>query len=160
MTTAPTFATGYYAFHPDVSINYQLKRFCDGSPTSVAELTVAARRIRSYVDYTRELLALSAVAHAGGRTLAGALYQRSAEFYMLPDDPRKEAARIGFIASMCIVFGVDHESRDCIPFRDGHLSAYRITAPDAVGAVVVFGGFDSYMEELFASQAYLVALSG
>ena len=69
-----------------------------------------ARRFRkphhwSYRDYTRELLALSDAADAAGRTLAGALYQRSAEFSMLPHDPRKDAARHRFIVAMRAVFG-------------------------------------------------------
>ncbi len=123
MTTAPSFPVGYHPFHPDVSINYQLNRFCDGSPESVVELTAAAPRITGYADYTRELLALSDAAEAGGRPLAGALYQRSAEFYMLPDDPRKEAARRRFIASMGTAFAVDDAVRDSIHYRDGYLLA-------------------------------------
>jgi len=31
MNLAPSFAIGYHSFHPDVSINYQLNRFCDGT---------------------------------------------------------------------------------------------------------------------------------
>jgi len=153
----PVFHVGYHTFHPDVSINYQLNRFCDGSPTSVAELTAVGPRIADYVDYSRELLVLANTADLAGRTLAGALYRRSAEFYLLPDDPGKEAARLGFIDSMRTVFGVDAESKDRIPYRDGELGAYRITPDHPASTLVMFGGFDSYMEELFAIQAYFVA---
>ena len=31
MNLAPTFAIGYHFFYPDVSINYQLNGFCDGT---------------------------------------------------------------------------------------------------------------------------------
>lgn len=89
MTSAPASTTGYHTFHPDVSINYQLNRFSDGTPASVGELTAAARRITGYPDYTRERLALSDAADAEGGPLASALYQRSAEFCMLPDDRAK-----------------------------------------------------------------------
>jgi pimeloyl-ACP methyl ester carboxylesterase len=160
MTSAPpppSTTIGYHDFHPDVSINYQLNRFSDGSADTVRELTAAARRISDYSDYIRELLALSDTAVAGGRPLAGALYQRSAEFYMVPDDPRKTPARLRFIAAMRAVFGVDAASRDLVPYRAGHLYSHRITPPNATGIVVMFGGFDSYLEELFASQAYFVA---
>lgn len=148
---------GFHNFHPDVSINYQLNRFSDGSPASVAELTAAGRRISGYPDYTRELLVLSDAAEAEGRLLASALYQRSAEFYMLPDDPRKDLARRRFITGMRAVFGVDETDRDLVPFEGGHLYAHRITPPGALGTVVVFGGFDSYVEELFAAQSYFVS---
>lgn len=51
-------ATGFHGFHPDVSINYQLNRFSDGSPQSVVELTAAAGRISDHLDYIRERLGL------------------------------------------------------------------------------------------------------
>lgn len=156
MAPPTSFIVGYHGFHPDVSINYQLNRFCDGSPESVAELSTAAARISDYADYRRELLALSDAAYANGRTLAGALYQRSAEFYMLPDDPRKSAARQRFIDSMREVFGVEPSDKERLPYRDRQLGAYRITPHEPIGTMVLFGGFDSYMEELFAIQAYFV----
>ena len=59
MTSAPAPNTGLHRFHPDVSINYQLDRFSDGSPLSVVEPSQAARRIDGYPDYTSERLALS-----------------------------------------------------------------------------------------------------
>jgi len=39
--------------------------------------------------------------------------------------------------------------RDRIPFGDGWLPAYRFRAENAKGTIVLFGGFDSYIEELF-----------
>jgi pimeloyl-ACP methyl ester carboxylesterase len=139
-----------------VSINYQLNRFSDGSPESVAELSAAAPRITDYADYTRELLALSDAAYADARTLAGALYLRSAEFYMLPDDRRRTTARLRFIESMREVFGVGANDKQRVPYQDRQLGAYRITADEPIGTMVLFGGFDSYMEELFATQSYFV----
>ena len=156
MSSQASFPVGFHGFHPDVSINYQLNRFSDGSPESVVELSAAALRINDYADYTRELLALSDAAYAHARTLAGALYLRSAEFYMLPDDPRKTPARLRFIESMREVFGVDANDKERVPYQDSHLGAYRITADEPTGTMVLFGGFDSYMEELFATQAYFV----
>jgi len=156
MSAQASFTIGFHAFHPDVSINYQLNRFCDGSPESVAELSTAAPGITDYADYTRELLTLSDAACANGRTLASALYLRSAEFYMLPKDRRKTAARVRFIESMRQVFGVDAGDRERVPFGNIGLGAYRITPREPIGTMVLFGGFDSYMEELFATQAYFV----
>jgi pimeloyl-ACP methyl ester carboxylesterase len=156
MAPPTSFIIGYHGFHPDVSINYQLNRFCDGSPESVAELSAAAPRISGYADYSRELLTLSEGAYANGRTLAGALYLRSAEFYMLPDDPRKSAARLRFIESMREVFGVEPSNKERVAYRGSRLGAYRMTADEPIGSLVLFGGFDSYMEELFATQAYFV----
>lgn len=156
MTSVAQFSVGYLDYHPDVSVNYQLNRFSDGSPSSVAELRAAAPRIADYADYTRELLALSDAADAGGRVLAAALYLRSAEFYMLPDDPRKTPSRLRFTESMREAFGVDAAVKERVPYGENDLGAYRITPRDPVGTMVLFGGFDSYMEELFAAQAFFV----
>ena len=157
LATGAPLATGFHRFHPDVSINYQLNRFSDGSPQSVVELTAAAGRIFDYLDYIGELLGLSEDADASGRPLAGALYQRSAEFYMLPTDPRKDASRRRFVGAMRTIYGVDGATRDLIPYGAGHLYAHRITPSGARGTVVMFGGFDSYLEELFATQRHFVA---
>jgi pimeloyl-ACP methyl ester carboxylesterase len=75
---------------------------------------------------------------------------------MLPDDPCKTSARLRFIESMREVFGVVAADKERIPYGDGHLGAYRITPHKPIGTMVLFGGFDSYVEELFAPQAYFV----
>lgn len=56
---SPKLKTGYYNIHPDVSINYQMNRFSDGSEQMLNEMREVAPRIGNYADYTREFLALS-----------------------------------------------------------------------------------------------------
>ena len=41
------------------------------------------------------------------------------------------------------------DDRDRIPYGTGWLPAYRFPVAGAKGTVVIFGGFDSYIEELF-----------
>jgi len=55
-----------------------------------------APRISDYGDFTWEVGALSADAYANGRQLPGALFLRSAEFFILPDEPAKTPARQRF----------------------------------------------------------------
>jgi len=88
-----TFTVGHHDIRPDVSVNYQLNRFSDGSAQMVAEMRGVAARIHDYHDYVRELTALSQQAFAHDRPLHGALYLRSAEFFMFPGDPAKQPAR-------------------------------------------------------------------
>jgi pimeloyl-ACP methyl ester carboxylesterase len=149
------FAVGYHAIHPDVSVNFQLNRFSDGSAEMVEAMRTVAPRINDYRDYTREISRLSSEAYEDGRLLHGALFLRSAEFYMFPDDPAKQPARLRFIQTMREVFQVPEAAHLRIPYRNGQLSAYRFTPPNPKSTILVFGGFDSYIEEWFPALMYL-----
>jgi pimeloyl-ACP methyl ester carboxylesterase len=150
-----TFAVGYHQIHADVSLNYQMNRFSTGTPDMIAEMRGVALKIRDYTDYTREFLGLSDQALQKGEVLKGAYYLRSAEFYMFPDDPRKQSARGEFVRLMRECFGITNDVHHTIPYATSVLSSYHLTNRAAQGTIVLFGGFDSYIEELFPIQLYL-----
>jgi pimeloyl-ACP methyl ester carboxylesterase len=149
------FAVGYHAIHPDVSVNFQLNRFSDGSAEMVEAMRSVAARIEDYCDYTREISRLSREAYEDGRLLHGALFLRSAEFYMFPDDPAKQPARLRFMQTMREVFQIPETEHLRIPYRNGQLYAYRFTPPNPKSTILVFGGFDSYIEEWFPALTFL-----
>jgi pimeloyl-ACP methyl ester carboxylesterase len=153
--TRVTFAVGYHRIHSDVSLNYQMNRFSTGAADMLAEMRAVAPRIRTYADYIREFLALAERALQTGEHLKGAYYLRSAEFYMFPDDPRKQSARSEFNRLMRQCYEVGDEAHHLVPYDAATLSAYRFTSPAPQGTIVLLGGFDSYIEELFAMQIYL-----
>jgi pimeloyl-ACP methyl ester carboxylesterase len=149
------FAVGYHAIHPDISVNFQLNRFSDGSAQMVEAMRSVAARIEDYRDYTREIGQLSRGAYEDGRLLHGALFLRSAEFYMFLDDPAKQPARLRFMQTMREVFGVPDAAQHRIPYGSGQLYAYRFTPPNPKSTILVFGGFDSYIEEWFPALMFL-----
>jgi pimeloyl-ACP methyl ester carboxylesterase len=148
-------AVGYHEIHPDISVNFQLNRFSDGSAEMVEAMRRAAPRITDYRDYTREISRLSREAYEDGRVLQGALFLRSAEFYMFPDDPAKEPARLKFTQTMREVFQIDETARVQVPYGGGQLYAYRLAPLTPKSTIVVFGGFDSYIEEWFPALLFL-----
>ena len=148
------FKTGYCAIHPDVGLNYQMNRFSDGSEQMISEMREVAPRIHNYDDYTREFLALSEKAYAQNRLLHAALYLRPAEFFMFAGDERKGPSRLRFIQWMKEYYQIKDTQHFNIPFENVTMNAYRFTPESAIGTIVFFGGFDSYIEELFASQLY------
>jgi pimeloyl-ACP methyl ester carboxylesterase len=148
-------AVGYHRIHPDASINYQMNRFSTGAPDMIAEMREVAPKIRDYAGYTREFLGLSEQALERGELLKAAYYLRSAEFFMFPGDQRKQAARGRFVRLMREHFGVAEDANHLVPYGSWSLSSYRFTLPAAQGAIVLFGGFDSYIEELFPILLYL-----
>jgi pimeloyl-ACP methyl ester carboxylesterase len=149
------FAVGYHEIHPDISVNFQLNRFSDGSAEMVDAMCSVAPRIKDYHDYTGELSQLSRAAYEDGRLLHGALFLRSAEFYMFPDDPAKQPARLRFTQTMREVFQIGESEPHRIPYESGQLYAYRFTPATPKSTIVVFGGFDSYIEEWFPALLFL-----
>jgi len=152
--TKEGFKIGYYTIHPDVSLNYQMNRFSDGSEQMLDEMTEVTPLIHNYADYTREFLALSEKAYAQNRLLHAACYLRSAEFFMFPDDGRKNASRLRYIQWMKEYYQIQDMQHFNIPFENITMSAYRFTPESPIGTIVFFGGFDSYIEELFGHQLY------
>jgi hypothetical protein len=106
-------------------------------------------RIGSYDDWTRELLALGDQALAEARPLPAAYLFRMAEFFIPADDPRKRPLRQRFIDLVRREHHVGDQAHELIPYQHGVLSAYRFTPDRPTGRIIVFGGFDSYIEEWF-----------
>lgn len=142
---------GYYDIHPDASINFQMNRFYNWShdPKMLSEMQDAAPKIKSYDDYIRIFLNLAEQAMAENRKLTAAFYIRGAEFYMLHEDNRKKDARERFLSIIKEYYQVDPKTRHLIPYENGKLPAYRLTPPNPKGTIILFGGFDTYIEELF-----------
>jgi alpha-beta hydrolase superfamily lysophospholipase len=143
------FPVGYYQLHPNVSLNFQMNRFWDwvGEEQMLEELRAAAPRIASYADWIREMLDLSDKALADGRHLPAAYYARMAQFFLAPDDPRHQPALQRFLDNVLAGNGVTPDDHHMVPYQQGQLSAYRFTPAQQRGTIVVFGGYDSYIEE-------------
>jgi pimeloyl-ACP methyl ester carboxylesterase len=152
MTNArDTFPIGYHTLHSDVSVNFQLNRFWNwvGEEQMLKQLRDAGQRISSYDDLTRELLALGEQALTEERPLPAAYFMRTAEFFMRADDPRRRPTRDRFVELVRRELGVGDDAHCSIPYEGAQLSAYRFTPPAPAGRLVVFGGFDSNIEEWF-----------
>jgi hypothetical protein len=144
------FPVGYHNLHPDVTLNFQLNRFWNwvGESQMLEELRRVAPSLRDYAEWTRELLALGARALGEDRMLPGAYLIRAGEFFMSADDPRRRGARRTFLDAVLREFGVGTDQHHDVAYFGRVLSAYRLTpASPPRGVIVVFGGFDSYIEE-------------
>jgi pimeloyl-ACP methyl ester carboxylesterase len=149
MGTENTFPVGYHHLHPDVGLNFQLNRFWNwvGEPAMLEDLRTVAPTITTYDDWTRRLLALGDRALNDGRALAGAYLIRMAEFFMTGEDPRQPAARGTFVKEVLTAHGIGPDQHHRVPYEGKYLSAYRLTPDRPAGRIVVFGGFDSFIEE-------------
>jgi pimeloyl-ACP methyl ester carboxylesterase len=143
------FPVGFYPLHPNVSLNFQMNRFWGwvNEKQMLEELRVAGTRIKSYDDWTREMLALSDKALSAGRRLPAAYYAKAATFFLDPSDPRVKPVFERFVDNLLAVYGVAPDDHHLVPYQQTPLSAYRFTPAKPRGTIVVFGGYDSYILE-------------
>lgn len=115
--TAIKFPVGYHSLHPDVSMNFQMNRWygCVGEPEMLEEMRTVAPRIATYTDWKREFVALAERASKNGHHLRSGFYWRSAEFFMMIDDPDRKNAREKFLGAIRSVYGADLGDRYEVP---------------------------------------------
>lgn len=152
--TGATPPVGYRRLHPDVSVNFQCNRWVQWiGPSAIDEVAELATR-RTYPELIDGFLGLAQRARGADRVMAGAYYDRAAEFFMSPTDPRRPDTRARFLTAMRTVYGVTPE---LIAYGSGFLSAYDLRPERQVGpTIVMFGGFDSYIEEFLPMVAAMV----
>jgi len=137
---------GYHHFHDDVSLNFQCNRWVQWIGSSaVAEVTALASRCQTYPEWIDGFLGLAVAAREAERPLAAAYYERAAEFFMTPDDPRRPGARNRFLQTMRGLFDV---TPDEVPYASSSLPAFDLhPQAETSSTILIFGGFDSYIEE-------------
>ena len=151
-----TLHVGWYELHPDVSLNFQLNRWAaTGGPEWVADVRPELGSLRDNEWWRNTFVRLGETAAAQGRILHAALHFRSAEFFMLASDPRKERLRKRLIALFRDAAGVSPSARREVGFDGLRLPAWAFSAREPHGTLVLFGGFDSYVEEFFPILASL-----
>jgi pimeloyl-ACP methyl ester carboxylesterase len=144
-----SFPIGYYQLHPDISINFQLNRFYGwaGDESMLTEMRDGLAGVNDYPMFTKIILDLGEKALARHELLKGAYYLRLAEFFLLTNDPRKLPTRQRFVDLLLEHLQIAPSAYSRIPFGTGWLPAYRLTPMKPKGTLVVFGGYDSYIEE-------------
>ena len=144
-----SFPIGYHELHPNVSINFQLNRFYGwvGDDSMLTEMRDAVAGVGDYPTFTKIILGLGEAALARNEVLKGAYYLRLAEFFLVFNDPRKLPTRQRFVDLLLDDLQIAPSAYSRIPFGIGWLPGYRLTPLKPKGTLVVFGGFDSYIEE-------------
>src|SRR5215472_14051207 len=149
-TKAPTFPVGFHHLHDDVSLNWQMNRWFNwvGDDTMLGEMRTIAPRIQIYADWKREFLALAETALSPDEKLKAAYYFRSAAFFMLPSDPDMQPARRRFVDLARTGYAIGAAQMFEVPYGNGSLPGYRFTPGQPKDTLVLFGGYDGYIEEL------------
>lgn len=141
----------YNDIHPDFGMNFQMNRCYNFSNDDemLAEMRKVSPRIHGCGEFITEFENLYRRSLESGRILRAAHYLRMAEFYMTPDNPKKDEYRKQFIFLMREHYNINDDLHHLVPYEGGVMSAYRFTPENPKGTFVMFGGFDSYAEEMF-----------
>jgi len=148
---------GYHNFHKDQTFNFQLNRWFSMGYARFEDLKKAGQKINSFEEWKTEILKLAQVAISEGRLMNTAFFYRAAEFFTTQEDPDKKFLYNKFIDCIDKIFKDDKIIRYEVPYiRDAFLPAIRIQPADKEikGTIVVHGGFDSFMEELYSMLRY------
>jgi pimeloyl-ACP methyl ester carboxylesterase len=153
--TGATPPVGYHRFHDDLSLNFQCNRWVQWiGASAIPEVTALAARCDTYPEWIDGFLEVADAARTADRPLAAAYYDRAAEFFMRPDDPRRTVTRDRFVHAMRTLYGVPPDE---VPHGNSALPAYDLRPRRETGStILVFGGFDSYVEEFLPMLATMV----
>ncbi|KHD34889.1 alpha/beta hydrolase [Clostridium acetobutylicum] len=152
------FPVGFYDdIHPDFSVNFQMNRCytMTNDDVMLKEMREISPSIHNYEEFIEKFLELYNKALNEGHKLRAAYYLRTAEFYMTADHPQKQNYRKQFISLMQEYFNISDEQPYKVPYENGFLPAYRFTSEAPKGTIVMFGGFDSYVEEMSKMALFL-----
>ncbi|MFX1277542.1 MAG: alpha/beta fold hydrolase [Promethearchaeota archaeon] len=142
------FTIGYYKLHDEENINFQLNRTISNGGR-LEDIQEIAPKIKDFADWKRELVIIAEQALAEGRTLNAAMYYRAAEFFVLPSDPDKEILFDKFIELFHEINKNAINEKVEIPYENSFLPAYHLKEEQCKGTIVIHGGYDSFMEEIY-----------
>jgi pimeloyl-ACP methyl ester carboxylesterase len=116
----------------------------------------AGQKINSFEEWKIEMLKLAEIAVSEGRLMNATFFYRAAEFFITREDPDKELFYNKFIDYFYKVFQDGEIKKYEVPYNNTFLPAIRIQPVDKEkrGNVVLHGGFDSFIEELYSMMRY------
>jgi len=148
------FPVGYHDLHEQENINFQLNRLVLNG-ADLEEVKNVSSKIKDFNDWKREMIGLADKALEEDRELNAAWYYRAAEFFVSPDDPDKEKLYDKFIELFYSVYEEVEDQKIEIPYEDISLPIIYLKNENKKGTVVIHGGYDSFLEELYRMGSYI-----
>ena len=144
------FPVGYELFNSDAHLNYELNRWYSFGCAGFDDLVQAGQLIHNFEEWVMVMTQFGDKYLQQEDLFHAAFFYRAAEFFTLPDDPRKEDLYAKFLQYFYSFYDGDNFEKFEIPYEGKILGAIRIPAKNpTMGTLVVQGGFDSFMEEMY-----------
>lgn len=138
----------------DLQINRFTRDF-ENDPKVQADLEKIIPQLKDRDSWFRCWAALAAQREKSGDYRIASNYYKAADFYLLPTDTHKLKMCEKFVSNFYKGYhGFDLERHE-VPYEDSFLPAVKLVVPGATKNLVVFGGFDSFMEEIIPMMRFL-----
>ncbi|MBU5439280.1 alpha/beta hydrolase [Tissierella sp. MSJ-40] len=148
----------YVHLHPIKQFDFQINRILTygDKACNIEEIKSVVPNIKDLDSWYEEWYGLGKIAESEGRYLHAAYYYRLAEFF-LKECPEKEDMYQKSIENFHKVIDLDYSMRtEYIPYQNTTMKTFIFEAENSVGNLVIFGGYDSFIEEFYL---YLKELS-
>jgi len=151
------FPIGYYSFHKDQHINYHLNRWFSLGYWEKEDLLTIGADIQDTGDLKQVLVDYADKMKSENCELDAAIGYRAAEFFTHPSDTDKLPLYDQFQETFYLGIKNLEVEKHLVPYQSGSLPALRFTPENSQGTILIHGGLDSFMEELFTAAYYMYA---
>jgi len=135
--------------HSDTNFNFQLNRTLSHGEQACrrSEILEIAKHVHDFDSWYKQCIKFAVKAENEHRYLHSMYYYRMAEFFILDKDPLKNK----MYKNMSNMFSKAFPSNEvkCIPYKGGYLPYIEIEAEESKGTLLIHGGYDSFIEELY-----------
>ena len=155
------FKKGYYTFHEDVALNYQLNRFYTVGAFSRDELMEIGRQIDGFRTWINLFIKIGKEAEKKQELLKAATCYRAALFYTLSGELDKHGNSLKHrLYEKCRKLYDAYYSQypeikyTHVPFKEYELPVYYSECSAPKGTIVIHGGYDSLAQEFLILLTY------
>ena len=163
MNTKEMFQVGYFKFHDNEALNFQLNRFYAQGAFTREELIKIGSQIDGFENWISLFIKIGEEAQNQGDVFKAATCFRAAQFYTLSGEKDENGNSLKHLLyDRCVrlydeYFGRFEDIKYVnIPYEDYELPVYYSELEDAKGTIVIHGGYDSISQEFLALVPFLL----
>ena len=148
----------YIKLHPIKQLNFQINRILTygDKACDFREVKKAVAEITDLDSWHRIWKQLGENAESNERYLCAAYCFRLAEFFMIESNEKQEMYDKSILNFHKIICADDSLQIEYIPYENSLMKVFVFPNKNPVGNLVVFGGYDSFIEEFYLSCEELV----
>ncbi len=162
--TKVTFPVGYYRFHEDEGLNFQLNRFFTYGVFGKEELMGIGRTKDGFEKWISVFTELGEKEEKAGNTLKAAICYRAAQFYTLSGEKDAQGHSLKHVLyDKCVGLFNEYFFETYpdlklirIPYESCELPVYYSTCEDPADTVVIHGGYDSICQDFLMMVPYFM----
>lgn len=148
----------FHKYTGNEQFDLQINRFTrdyENDPKVQEDLKKIVPQLKDIDSWFKCWAGLAALREKNGDYLIASTYYKAADFYLLPTDIHKSEMCDGFRRNFYKGYHEFALEKYEIPYEGSFLPAVKLSVPNATKNLVVFGGFDSFMEEIIPMMRFL-----